>query len=212
MQGCEATNLQCSLSRRRMVFVATRRRPKPGLEGKMIGAAAAACKAAGKGSPTGGAPSIAGPEFASPWRAKDRTSIVASLPQKPVSTASASASISVFLAARFLWTQSAASSADRSSPMPASNSSRNAADGSGPRTVLAGRTPFSLRPEPDVAGAPMDALDRCMAALSVLSEKTEADRARLRSLCPNATARRFLRVIRHQGFEFGLRSHMVEKG
>src|SRR4029077_1666165 len=40
------------------------------------------------------------------------TSIVASFSRNPASTASASEVISVFLAARFLWTQSAASSAD----------------------------------------------------------------------------------------------------
>ena len=39
-------------------------------------------------------------------------SIVASFSRKPASTKSASASISAFLAARFLWTQSAASFAD----------------------------------------------------------------------------------------------------
>jgi len=104
--------LQCSLSRRRMVFAATRRKRTRGLEGKMIGAAAAAFIAVRKGSPTAGAASIAGTEFASPWRSAAATSIFASLSRKPASTASASTSISVFLVARFLWTQSAASSAD----------------------------------------------------------------------------------------------------
>ena len=77
-------------------------------------------------------------------RAPD-ASIVASLSRKPASTRSASASISVFLAPRFSWTQPAAWSADWSLTMSAIIWSRNAADGSGPRMVRAGLAGFSVR-------------------------------------------------------------------
>jgi hypothetical protein len=82
------------------------------------------------------------------------TSIVASLSRKPASTRSASATISVFLAARFSWTQSAASSADTSWLRSASNRSRSSPDASGPRMVRAGRTAFSLRRNDAGAGGP----------------------------------------------------------
>ena len=58
--------MQCSLSRRRMVLAATRRRRGLAAPGKIIGAAAASI-AVRKGSPTGEAASIAGPELASTW-------------------------------------------------------------------------------------------------------------------------------------------------
>src|SRR5271169_2940349 len=58
--------------------------------------------------------------------------------------------------------------------------------------------------------APIVSLDRCMAVLP--GEKIKAERARLRSLGPNAVAGRLLGVFRHQGFELGLGSLMVEKG
>src|SRR5271157_604447 len=58
--------------------------------------------------------------------------------------------------------------------------------------------------------APMLSLDRCMASLR--SEKIETDRPRLRSLGANAVAGGFLRVLRHQGLELGLRPFVVEKG
>ncbi len=130
-----------------MVFAATRRRGTVALEGKTIGAAATASNAVRKGSLTREAASIAGPEFASPGRPLDANSIDASRSRKPASTASASASISVFLAARFLWTQSEASSADWSRPMSVNNCSRSAADWSGSRTVRAARMTFSFRLE-----------------------------------------------------------------
>ena len=63
--GLEATNLQCSLSRRRIVFAATRRLRVLRLEGKRIGGAAAASIGMRKGSSAGETASIAGPEFAS---------------------------------------------------------------------------------------------------------------------------------------------------
>ena len=65
--------------------------------------------------------------------------------QNPASTASASAVISVFLAARFLWTNLRASSADWSWSRSRSSLSRNAADCSEPRMVRVRRTAFSLR-------------------------------------------------------------------
>src|SRR5208283_355594 len=58
--------------------------------------------------------------------------------------------------------------------------------------------------------APIVSLDRCMTAL--LDEKIETDRARFRPLGANAMAEGFLRVLRHQGFEFGPGSLMVEEG
>ena len=45
-----------------------------------------------------------------------------------------------------------------------------------------------------------------------MGEKIKADRSRLRSLGPDAMAGGFLRILRHQGLEFGLGSLMVEKG
>ena len=45
-----------------------------------------------------------------------------------------------------------------------------------------------------------------------MGEKIKADRARLRSLGPNAVAGGFLGVLRHQGLEFGPGPLMVEKG
>src|SRR5271166_5582822 len=58
--------------------------------------------------------------------------------------------------------------------------------------------------------APMVSLDRCMATLPA-GEKIEADCARLRPSGPNAMAGGFLGVVRHQGFELGLGSLVVEK-
>jgi len=43
----------------------------------------------------------------------------------------------------------------------------------------------------------MVSLDRCMAALPIIGEKIKADRARLRSLGPNAMAGGFLGVLWH---------------
>src|SRR5271165_6614218 len=60
--------------------------------------------------------------------------------------------------------------------------------------------------------APMVSLDPCMAAFLIMSEKIKADRARLRTLGPNAVAGGFLCVLRHQGLEFGPGPLMVEKG
>ena len=106
----------------------------------MIGAAAASSIGVTKGFSTGEAGSFCRRRTAVlPDERQTPTSIVASFSRKPASTRSASAAISVFLAARFLWTQSAASSADWSWPRSASNCSRSAADCSGPRTVR-GRT------------------------------------------------------------------------
>ena len=100
---------------------------------------------AGKSSSTEGADPFFGADSDCSSPVVDADSIVASLSRKPASTRSASASVSVFLRERFLWTQSAASSADWSWPMSASNCSRTAADCSGPSMVRAGRTAFSLR-------------------------------------------------------------------
>src|ERR1700722_17689121 len=57
--------------------------------------------------------------------------------------------------------------------------------------------------------APIVSLDRCIAVLP--NEKIEADCARLRALGPNTVAGGLFCVLRHQSFEFGLCSFMVEK-
>src|SRR5580704_3869518 len=59
--------------------------------------------------------------------------------------------------------------------------------------------------------APMVSLDRCMAPLLIV-EKIKADRARLRTLGPDAMAGGFLGVLRYQGLELGPGPLMVEKG
>src|SRR5271166_395757 len=58
----------------------------------------------------------------------------------------------------------------------------------------------------------MVSLDRCIAPLLIKGEKIKADRARLRPLGPDAMARGFLGVLRHQGLELGLGPLMVEEG
>ncbi len=114
-----------------MVFGATRRRRALPVPGRMTGAATESSVVPRKGFSIGGMVSSAREHCGLPRRAADVASIVASYSRKPASTRSASASISVFLAARFLWTQSAASSADWRFATSASNCSRSAADGSG---------------------------------------------------------------------------------
>src|ERR1700758_3870802 len=58
----------------------------------------------------------------------------------------------------------------------------------------------------------MVSLDRCMAAFLIMGEKIKTDRARLRSLGPDAVAGSFLGVLRHQRLELGPGPLMVEKG
>ena len=76
--------------------------------------------------------------------------IDASLSLKALSTRSAAAAISVFLAGMFLWTQSAASSSDWSCATVASNCSRNVDDCSGSSVARAGRSDLSRGPEAGV--------------------------------------------------------------
>ena len=73
--------------------------------------------------------------------------IDASLSLKELSTRSASAAISVFLAGMFLWTHPAASSSDWRSATVASNCSRKFADCSGSSVVGTGRSDLSRGPE-----------------------------------------------------------------
>ena len=87
----------------------------------------------------------ASPDCDSSGRSADVELIVASLSRKRASTRSASAAISLFFAARFLWTQSAASSADWNWPRSASNRSLSAADCSGSRRLRAGRASSSVQ-------------------------------------------------------------------
>ena len=130
---------------RQMVFAA-RRGPRvlPGPE-RMIVVAVPSAGDATRGLPLRSQAFSAIAASSCPSAAADAPSIVASLLRKPASTRSASAEIKVFLAARFLWTQSAASSADWSWPRSTSSRSRNAADCSGPRMIRGRRTAFSLR-------------------------------------------------------------------
>ena len=144
----EATNLQCSLSCKRIVFAAILRDRAPGPEGKMIVAAAGSSVEAREHCFSIPAPNS---DCRSSSRA-EAASISASLSPKSDTTLSASAAISVFLAARLAWTQSAASSADWSWPRLASNRSRNAADCSDPRTAAAAWTGFSGRRAADITG------------------------------------------------------------
>ena len=76
--------------------------------------------------------------------------IDASLFLKALSTRSASAAISVFLAGMFLWTQSAASSSDSSCAAVASNCSRSVDDCSGSGVARGGRSDLSRGPEAEV--------------------------------------------------------------
>ena len=81
-----ATNLQCSLSRSRMVFGATRRRRALPVPGRMIGAAAESSVVARKGFSIGETVSSAREHCGLPERAADVASIVASFSRKPAST------------------------------------------------------------------------------------------------------------------------------
>jgi hypothetical protein len=141
--GLRGHELAVLLIAQRIVFPVMRRRGAPGPEGRMMAAAAVSSVGARKGFSTGEAIPAAGADCGSASR-EEAASIAASLSRKPDSTLSASAAISVFLAARLAWTQSAASSADWSWPRLASNRSRNAADCSVARSSRAGRMGFSL--------------------------------------------------------------------
>src|SRR5271166_1882724 len=81
-QGCEARNLQCSLSRRRMVLAATRRRRVPAGPGGRIGAPAASSIGVAKGFSTGELDSSSRADCLSPGRPADVESIVASFSRK----------------------------------------------------------------------------------------------------------------------------------
>ena len=59
------------------------------------------------------------------------------------------------------------------------------------------------------ATAAIELLDRCMAALDL--EQIEADGARFRTPGADAVADRLLGILRHQGFQFGLGSLVLEK-
>ena len=86
-----ATNLQCSLSRSRMVFARHAAAPcSSGPRGRMIGAAAESSVVARKGFSIGETVSSAREHCGLPGRAADVASIVASLSRKPASTRSAS--------------------------------------------------------------------------------------------------------------------------
>jgi hypothetical protein len=146
------TNLQCSLSRRRMVLAATRR--GRGFPGKTIGVGVDASVAMRNGSPLDVGAVCAIGSSDSPSASADRLSptadagwMAASLSRKLVSTRAASATVSVFFAGRFLWTQSAASPSDSRSARSTMSCSQSAADCSGPRLVREGRKLGSLRLE-----------------------------------------------------------------
>ena len=95
----------------------------------------------------------------------------------------------------------------------------NVAEGSGPdhenwwREWLRS-APFprwSVPPAPwHGSEAPMVSLDHCMALL--LGEKIEADCSGLRALGPDPVAHGFFRDLWHEGFQFRLRSLVLEKG
>jgi hypothetical protein len=138
--GLSGDELAVFLTRRRIVFAATRRRRASGFCGRMIGAAIDASISSTK---------ICSLAVAEPWAATEPAGssteacidwIDASPSLKALPTRSASAAIRVFLAGMFLWTQPAASSSDWSCATIASNCSRSFADCSGPSVARAGRS------------------------------------------------------------------------
>src|SRR5208337_4766924 len=107
--GWVVTNLQCSLSRRRMVFAAMRRRRAAGLSDMIVGPPAGSSDDAANGSPSepGGRSIGAVPQFAVVTCDQlsllgAAASIAASRSRKLASTDSASTEDNIFLTGRFL--------------------------------------------------------------------------------------------------------------
>ncbi len=144
-QGCVATYLQCILSRSRMVFGVTRRRrfrAPSETSGVGVGHSMDSAIACASSVPWGLA--LSGARLDSSSTDLSNASTVATFSRKIASRRSASELVSVFLAGRFLWTQSAASSDDRSRSRSATNWSRSAAESSALSVILSGRGDASL--------------------------------------------------------------------
>src|SRR5712691_409047 len=81
-----------------------------------------------------------------------------------------------------------------------------------PTSDFSGLTSSACALASAVAMAPIDSLDRCMGALhpALEGEEVKAHRPGFRALGPNPMPDRLLGVLRHEAFQFGLGSLMLE--